>query len=87
MTWTGVLLFNVRRQDAPAIMWQPDQGRTIGLACTGGNGDRPDADRIVCKPGGLPSYTKSISVLMRQNDYNGWREVSHGNSDGASDDQ
>jgi hypothetical protein len=37
-----VIIINYCASDAPAIMWQQDQGRTIGLACTGGNGDRPD---------------------------------------------
>ena len=30
-------------KDAPAIMWQQDKRRTIGLACASGNGDGPDA--------------------------------------------
>ena len=30
-------------KDAPAIMWQQDERRTIGLACASSNGDRPDA--------------------------------------------
>jgi hypothetical protein len=30
---------------------------------------------------------ESIIVLTHQKDYDGWREVPHGNSDGTSDDQ